>query len=762
MTYTPIARGTLNWDTPLNVALAQLDANTTSVLGSSLQAANNLSDLTNVPVARANLGISSGSTVGGMYYNVKDYGALGNGVQDDTTYIQAAINAATGGGTIFFPPGNYLLNSSQLTMSVVGTNFLGAGPESTKFTIGTSFTGAYAVQITANSCGVANLSFYGNSTTTTSNPIMNAIEVTAVRRAKVMNCIFWYINGWCVEVTAGSGSSNNPEATMISHNIMRSSAGGIHFLGNTASGYAVDSFVDNNEIISMGVTSGANANLDGIKVEDSWDVLIDNNLSWVSVGTGSCLRVHGNCAATFVKNLDTLGPTTGNAVLLEDGTNGSPQNVQINGGVIQQGNIGLSITGGATQCRFTSLRFINNQTHGASVAGTGAVIHFTDVFFSQSGQGATGSNYDINWSGSSNGYISGCRFDSPIVTTGTAGVQQTINFPASAPVRVFNCAFGGTSSTSANWFTNTPLGVLEATSGQFNFATTVKFTNSTAATIMGNLAAQPAASGNTILSSNVNGVDSFDRMRFTGDGTIAIGSGSAARDTFTGRAAANTWYTQNNLLVGSNTALGDNGNGEIQVHNATTVPTTNPTNGALMYATGGVMYSRNAQGLVTTDSGVISSVTSPVTVTTTGAQAFQTVSIPANDPIAGAVYELNGYGSYSTAASSPGTLNITLQWGSTSIAALGTAPSLGTSLSNVAFSYKAQITFRTSTTAYAVLTFTLVTVGAQGTNSTYVTSSGSGPITVTTSSAQTLETLVNFSATGNSITLQAGDARRMA
>jgi hypothetical protein len=40
-------------------------------------------------------------------FNVKDYGALGDFSNDDTTYIQAALNAAAGGGVVFFPPGGY-------------------------------------------------------------------------------------------------------------------------------------------------------------------------------------------------------------------------------------------------------------------------------------------------------------------------------------------------------------------------------------------------------------------------------------------------------------------------------------------------------------------------------------------------------------------------------------------------------------------------------------------------------------------------------
>ncbi|MDD4970390.1 MAG: glycoside hydrolase family 28 protein [Paludibacter sp.] len=46
----------------------------------------------------------------GIYYNVRDYGAQGDGVTIDTKAIDATIDAASksGGGTVFFPAGTYL------------------------------------------------------------------------------------------------------------------------------------------------------------------------------------------------------------------------------------------------------------------------------------------------------------------------------------------------------------------------------------------------------------------------------------------------------------------------------------------------------------------------------------------------------------------------------------------------------------------------------------------------------------------------------
>jgi hypothetical protein len=132
MTYTPIAKGTQNWDVPLNAALATLDANITSSASGALQATNNLSDLTNAAQARTNLGIATGAAADVSVYNVKDHGAIGNNIADDTSAIQYTLSLASGngGGIVYFPPGFYKISNVLTTYSKVA--MVGSGINSTQ------------------------------------------------------------------------------------------------------------------------------------------------------------------------------------------------------------------------------------------------------------------------------------------------------------------------------------------------------------------------------------------------------------------------------------------------------------------------------------------------------------------------------------------------------------------------------------------------------------------------------------------------------
>ena len=74
--------------------------------------------------------------------SVKDYGAVGNGTTDDTAAIQAAVNATSYGGNLFFPEGKYKLTSA-ITLAKPIT-IIGTGPG----TVWNS-TGSYVIQTDA-------------------------------------------------------------------------------------------------------------------------------------------------------------------------------------------------------------------------------------------------------------------------------------------------------------------------------------------------------------------------------------------------------------------------------------------------------------------------------------------------------------------------------------------------------------------------------------------------------------------------------------
>jgi hypothetical protein len=90
-----------------------------------------------------------------MYFNVKEpaYGALGNGVADDRPAIQAAITAANAvGGTVYFPPGTYLIGAGLTVNGAAG--FLGSTGVTVTSTVngiqqlsvGTGATGKFTIE----------------------------------------------------------------------------------------------------------------------------------------------------------------------------------------------------------------------------------------------------------------------------------------------------------------------------------------------------------------------------------------------------------------------------------------------------------------------------------------------------------------------------------------------------------------------------------------------------------------------------------------
>ena len=85
--------------------------------------------------------------IDGAAVNVLDFGAVGDGVTDDTAAIQAAIDSQSGGGAVFLPNGEYLI-SSTLT-APCGIRLIGNGTESTKLVASGFTTSTDLIQFTA-------------------------------------------------------------------------------------------------------------------------------------------------------------------------------------------------------------------------------------------------------------------------------------------------------------------------------------------------------------------------------------------------------------------------------------------------------------------------------------------------------------------------------------------------------------------------------------------------------------------------------------
>jgi hypothetical protein len=103
--------------------------------------------------------------------SVKDFGAVGNGVTDDSAAIQAAINAVFPRGTVVFPEGVYYINSriyitgagTQASIELIGE---GTNGQASELRAGPGISNTIMVTFVDSDCGVRNLFFNANTATT--------------------------------------------------------------------------------------------------------------------------------------------------------------------------------------------------------------------------------------------------------------------------------------------------------------------------------------------------------------------------------------------------------------------------------------------------------------------------------------------------------------------------------------------------------------------------------------------------------------------
>jgi len=156
---------------------------TTQVTVMSLRSDGNVGIGTPTPGAKLEVNGTGRMTVqdkGGAVYNAKAYGAIGNGVADDTTAISNAITEmGAGGGVIYFPPGTYKF--STISVATNGVFFVGAGVGSTTLT--TTTVNAAGITLAGANCGVTDMTLDvgGSAVTPQVTLLLSGSAATATR-----------------------------------------------------------------------------------------------------------------------------------------------------------------------------------------------------------------------------------------------------------------------------------------------------------------------------------------------------------------------------------------------------------------------------------------------------------------------------------------------------------------------------------------------------------------------------------------------------
>lgn len=294
-----------------------------------------------------------------VHVSVKDFGAVGDGSNNDTTAIQAAITAVSGagGGVVYFPPGTYLINAA-LTMGTSGVSLIGAGPSTSiiknsggatnaitatscngfyikdiGFSHSTSSTGA-AIQLA--SCGTSGAGVLVDNIATAGH--RTALNLTGTTSSLIVSRSVWttpgssatergVAHGSSGSVTAcwniGNGQGKDIELTSsgsisLDNNVLNSASGSLTFNASyTGPGSGANTIVNNTMFAAFSygglATEPANTqvgNNQGSFFNPTVNVLTGGTVT-PDRGNGAFLRIAAqSTGSAFTVNVPTPSPST--------------------------------------------------------------------------------------------------------------------------------------------------------------------------------------------------------------------------------------------------------------------------------------------------------------------------------------------------------------------------------------------------------------------------------------------------------------------
>ena len=347
-------------------------------------------------------------------FSVKDFGAVGDGVTNDTAAIQSAINAAS--GVLYFPAGSYLVNSLTLKEGLI---LYGAGPQATLLLCAANNTSIFyyaAASSIKTGFGVAGMRLLVNAKTN-----CNAIVIDGTSSA--IRCSQIRINDLNIEGAFNNGVYLRYCAnTYVSNMFISSVVNGI-FIDNCADTDIVSCKVQNGNGSGFYINGGAGAFDEGVRLS-----------SCSTNGQNIGLNINGQDWGDAAACSFTTCP--GGALIMASATNWKFSASEFATAGFSPAVPAIQINAACSGVSFSSCQ-ISNSTFGALVSGE--KHSFMGCYF------IANSNVDLYLSGSSKVSANGNIFDSVGVSFSVAEASGA-NYTAC----VGNVANGSITLTGAN------------------------------------------------------------------------------------------------------------------------------------------------------------------------------------------------------------------------------------------------------------------------------------------------------------------------
>jgi hypothetical protein len=347
-------------------------------------------------------------------FSVKDFGAVGNGITNDTTAIQNAINAAS--GTLYFPAGLYLVNTLTLKEGLI---LHGAGPQATLLLCAADNTSIFyytAAAPTKTGFGVAGMRLILNSKLN-----CNAIVIDGTSSA--IRCSQIRINDLNIEGAFNNGVFLRYCANTYISNLFVSGVITGFFIDNCADTDIVSCKVQNGSGNGFYINGGAGAFDEGVRLT-----------SCSTNGQNVGLVINGQDWGDAASCSFTTCP--GGALIMTSATNWKFSASEFATAGFTPTQPAIQINAACSGVSFSSCQ-ISNSTFGAVVQGE--KHSFMGCYF------IANNNVDLYLSGSSKVSVNGNIFDS--VGVGSSVLEV---FGANYTACVGNVANGAISITGAN------------------------------------------------------------------------------------------------------------------------------------------------------------------------------------------------------------------------------------------------------------------------------------------------------------------------